>query len=85
MPKDITREENKLFKWLIPLLIGILFSLLGIIYSSLKEADASISIQVKELKSHQDLDNQRFQNINGNIYIICKQLSVNCVPTLEEK
>jgi len=80
--QTLRNEENSLFKWVIGALIGILFTLIGILYGFLRSADASAISSISEIQSHQILDASRFQNLEANVFIICKSQKLNCIPPM---
>lgn len=81
--QEVKNAENSLFKWAITVTIGLLFTFIGIIYGYLRNADAAVENDVKELKAHEITDAKKFQNIENNIYIICKAQKLNCIPPIE--
>ncbi len=79
----IKNTENTFFKWVIGILMTILFTFVSIIYNSLKLADATTATDVQEIKSHETSDNERFQNLESNVYLLCKSQKLDCIPPVK--
>jgi len=78
--QDTKNDANSLFKWAFGTLLGILFTLVGILYGYLKTSDVEADISIKELQQHQSSDALRFQNLENNVYLLCKAQKLDCLP-----
>lgn len=81
--QDIKTAENSLFRWAISILIAILFAFTGIIYGYLKNADAAIDVDVAQLKKDNIESDRRFQNLEANVYLLCKSQKLDCIPPIK--
>lgn len=79
---EIEKKQNDLFKWVITVMIGVLFTFTGIIYGTLKNADATAMDSITDLKAHETADNARFQNLEANVYLLCKAQKLDCIPPI---
>ena len=81
---DVKTVENSLFKWVISILISILFAFIGIIYGYLKSADASVENEVRILQNNELNNDRRFQNLEANVYLLCKAQKLDCIPPINK-
>lgn len=77
-------KEIDLFKVIVGVLFTLTVSFVGIIYGFLKQADAEARVEIKTLQDHRMGDNARFQNLDSNIYLLCKSQKLNCIPPVKE-
>lgn len=78
------KEENKLLKWLLPVLLGLLLTLVGVIYGSQKVVDAQQTMDISNLQTKQVLTDSRLQNLQSNVYLLClsSNKKLNCIPPI---
>jgi hypothetical protein len=78
----IFNNESTQFRWIIGIILTIMFALIAVVYGFLRNADADSLQNIQTLQSQQSQDNMQFQNLNANIYIICRTLKADCLPAL---
>ena len=83
MENQSNENEIDLFKWITGILITVLFAFTSIIYTSLVNADNIAKDSIIELESYQTSDNARFQNLEANVYLLCKAQKLDCIPPVK--
>ena len=88
--KGFIASENKLFKWITPILLTTVFALLILIWNtkiaSLDSIDVEVNKKIGAISEQVDSDQKQIASINNNIKIlngnvknVCKALNVYCL------
>lgn len=81
MTETIEKTENKLFKYITPIMLGLIFSLIGVIYTiqTLKIAKAEDRLTAVE---QDNISKARsISNLEWNVYLLC----INQIKKIECK
>jgi hypothetical protein len=81
--QTIDNDRSDLFKWAITVLIGVCFTVIGIVYGFMNNSDASAMKSIDDLKSQQSINDSRFQNLEANVYLLCKSQRTDCIPPIK--
>jgi len=83
----IKNEENTFFKWIVGILIGIILTFIGVFYTSLTLKDTNADTRITTLEESTKSQNTQnaliLQNMQSNIYLLCKSQNADCIPPLK--
>ena len=87
--KQVREEDNMIHipKWVVPVIIGIFFSLVGTVYAltlaPLHQEDSTLQSQITDVSGKYDSLNSNVNssitNIQINVGKICQALHINCI------
>ena len=83
----IKNEEHTFFKWIVGILIGIILTFIGVFYTSLTLKDTNADTRITTLEESTKSQNTQnaliLQNMQSNIYLLCKSQNADCIPPLK--
>lgn len=81
MTETIEKTENKIFKYITPLMLGGMLTLIGVIYTNLTLKDAKAEDRLTAVEQDNISKARSISNLEWNVYLLC----INQIKKIECK